>query len=796
MPISDSYSETIKGNFNESKRFIMGFVRKGIPWVDADENKKEWIRFTQMRRAFDILIGNASPNNGFKPVGTGANNDFTLKGGDGSLDGAGRMYVAGMGCFLLSDIAYKNAGASDDQLSIFPSISFITTSVIANDTINDEGANFIPGELVGRTVTPDVKQPALTATVIQNGANTIVVNTDLVVLGVNLSTLPRYRVELSPPNAGVRTDDIYINAWVDEITDTKDPSIRHNLGTLIAGQFYGGLRQTIYVRQGGGAVALKYVDVNGLEHFLTKIGTISRTAGQNALNPIDVVDLRATSGSLTSFLPKAGGTMTGNIQLNGADIVMLGAEKVDGRDVSVDGAKLDGITFTGPGVAALLPLISWPVQGTDLVAVATQAVNVSTYLKNRVPGGTVSQKGVITAPPLNRVVTQGSSTEDDIIDATGAKVFGRLTEATQVLSGTIAFTFGSTTIAGTGTSWLTQLQVGDIIHGADGNWYTIATVGPAEGAATLVETYLGPNASGVGGVNRQRWTLSLFSNVNGTETAFTPSGPIGISWFWHEVFDSATRPVINPLFSIPSDQVAGEVPIATTSLPGRVQLAPDGGVTAGQAVQADDSRLGRVKIQNAGVQTGVALGAGATSGLEGIVNVIAGNSGISIAVYEDAGTGKVTIVFTNTSPGGGGPPAYGGTPQPDVAGGAAGNPANYAAGTHQHTPSTFYTIQRTFLHQSQTTAVTVNTGFTPRMMLALAHQGNIVSVGAALSQAQQAAVSVSGSGANENTGQVITSLTAGTWAVSQFNATSVVINPSGVGVAWDMDFFVFGDNLP
>ena len=58
---------------------------------------------------------------------------------------------------------------------------------------------------------------------------------------------------------------------------------------------------------------------------------------------VDGVDIASRDAVLTSTtttanaaLPKAGGTMTGNI-------VMSGAQTVDGRDLSVDGAKLDGI---------------------------------------------------------------------------------------------------------------------------------------------------------------------------------------------------------------------------------------------------------------------------------------------------------------------------------------------------------------------------------------------------------------------------------------------------------------------
>lgn len=793
MTITGNYSETIKGNYDETKRFFMGYVRKGIPWIDADENKKEWIRFTQMRRAFDVLIGNASPNNGFKPVGTSATNDFTLKGGDGTLNGAGRMYVAGLGCFLLSDINYANTGATPDQLSIFSTISFFTTTTTANDTIQDSAANFIPGELVGATITPDVKQPLITVTVISNTANTIVTNGNLVTLGIAIEA--HYRVELAPPSVGTRMDDVYINAHVAEISDTIDPSIRHNLGTLIAGQFYGGLQQVIYVRAGGGALAPSYIDVDSLEHFLTKIGTITRTAGQGAINPIDVIDLRATSGSLTAFVPKVGGTMTGDLQLNGANIVPLGTERVDGRRVSVDGAKLDTIVFTGPGVAALLPLISWPAQGTDLVGVATPSVNVSVSLKGRVPGGSVSAKGVITGPPLNRVVIQNSLTKDDILDATGAKAFGRLTETTQVLTGTMTFTFGSTSVVGVGTLFTSQVAAGDIIQGADTNWYTVATAPGSDLGLTLIETYLGTTTSGVSGVNRQRWTLTFFALDAGTENPFTPA-TVNISWFWHEVFDAYTRPVINPLFEIPSDQVAGEVPLATTTLPGRVQLATDGDTVATHAVVGSDSRLGQIKVANNLTATGSAVGVGLTSGLESVLNFITG-SGMSIAIVEDPTTKRISLTFANTSPGGGGPPAYTGTPQPDIAGGAAGNPANYSAGSHQHTPSSFYTQQTVFQHFTQTGAATITTGFTPRLLIALALNGSIISVGAAVAVGKQAAVAIStGGGTNESSANAITSGSSGTWAVSQFNTTSVIVSPSGVGSAWTMDFFIMGDNLP
>ena len=62
---------------------------------------------------------------------------------------------------------------------------------------------------------------------------------------------------------------------------------------------------------------------------------VSNLAAVKSFNPADYAT--AAQGTLAAnALPKSGGTMTGNI-------AMSGTETVDGRDVSVDGAKLDGI---------------------------------------------------------------------------------------------------------------------------------------------------------------------------------------------------------------------------------------------------------------------------------------------------------------------------------------------------------------------------------------------------------------------------------------------------------------------
>lgn len=91
------------------------------------------------------------------------------------------------------------------------------------------------------------------------------------------------------------------------------------------------------------------------------------------------------------------------------------------------------------------------------------------------------------------------------------------------------------------------------------------------------------------------WTLSFFSFDESTgETAFDATALSGatIQWYVQEVFGLDSFPTFDPAYSVPSDQLAGEVPDGTaTGTKGKVEFAPDGNTDALKAVQGSDSRL-------------------------------------------------------------------------------------------------------------------------------------------------------------------------------------------------------------
>lgn len=120
----------------------------------------------------------------------------------------------------------------------------------------------------------------------------------------------------------------------------------------------------------------------------------------------------------------------------------------DGSDG--EGAQIDAVNI------ANVPLKGYVQQGTTFSATGASG-NVSSYLSLKTPGGSTSSEGVVTAAPNNKVVLRqgsGANEDDEIVDASGNVVYGRLTYATGVwtlsyyslVSGTeTTYSFGGST---------------------------------------------------------------------------------------------------------------------------------------------------------------------------------------------------------------------------------------------------------------------------------------------------------------------------------------------------------------
>ena len=106
--------------YNASKRYRVQF-QKGVALADSECREIQDVSDSFIRQLINSNYPRgSSTNNGFKVEESGTDNtdNFTIKGGNGTVDGAGVLFVDGYILFLKSDIEYKdqnNSGAITDD---------------------------------------------------------------------------------------------------------------------------------------------------------------------------------------------------------------------------------------------------------------------------------------------------------------------------------------------------------------------------------------------------------------------------------------------------------------------------------------------------------------------------------------------------------------------------------------------------------------------------------------------------------------------------------------------------------
>lgn len=131
---------------------------------------------------------------------------------------------------------------------------------------------------------------------------------------------------------------------------------------------------------------------------------------------------------------------------------------------ATDKTKLDGVTFTDAGVAALFNNQAKRFQPGNFNAPAATSLDVTGLMVGQNPGGSSSVEGVVTAAPNNRVEIRDLDF-DEVVDDQGNKVYGRITEAAAVWTlsffsireagaGETAYDF--TPFSGTDFQWFVQ----------------------------------------------------------------------------------------------------------------------------------------------------------------------------------------------------------------------------------------------------------------------------------------------------------------------------------------------------
>jgi len=186
-------------------------------------------------------------------------------------------------------------------------------------------------------------------------------------------------------------------------------------------------------------------------------------------------------------------TETGAVVVEDADISQLGGQFHVGREL--EGYVVDKGLFGG--------------------APAGISDDVSALFPTDVPGGSTTQRGAVTAPPLN-YVTLVDQVGDEVLHSSGARMFGRLTEAATVW--TLAYLY---------------------IDGAGAE----QTMDPSSDTSGVAPTDI---------------------RLVGTPVVFSRNDP--------------ARPLFQSGVARLSDQVVGDIPTATTTVQGKALAGPTGPV--------------------------------------------------------------------------------------------------------------------------------------------------------------------------------------------------------------------------
>lgn len=95
FPTDFTVGDYIGDNFEELKRYINVLHQNGRSIYNVDQNEKQSINDTWKRRIMQNLLGDASVEDAFQVVGTGADNDFQLVGGDNAPATPKNAFVGG-----------------------------------------------------------------------------------------------------------------------------------------------------------------------------------------------------------------------------------------------------------------------------------------------------------------------------------------------------------------------------------------------------------------------------------------------------------------------------------------------------------------------------------------------------------------------------------------------------------------------------------------------------------------------------------------------------------------------------
>lgn len=303
-----SYSRFI---YDKAKQYVYPLVPQGKAILDADFNDWFEILFNIQKDllhnlsagSFDDGVFSEDPPNpgGFEVVESSTENqdNFVVSPGDGYLQGLPLMLVEED-----DDIEYlpdvDAAGATVGRANLHSRVTYVDYNILnpGYTTVKDSAMKWPDDAHNGREIVPDISDTTTAHTIADTKSdNEILISGDV---SSQFTVGEPYLIKLSTPG-GSRTDQIWLNTYLDEVDSVEDPDLLHPIKGGYEGCRRMKCRTIIEIEEdtgGSPAFATDYVDADGNQHYRVMLAEITRNDAY--LETADITDQRV---SLSSFSP-------------------------------------------------------------------------------------------------------------------------------------------------------------------------------------------------------------------------------------------------------------------------------------------------------------------------------------------------------------------------------------------------------------------------------------------------------------------------------------------------------------
>jgi len=277
------------GIFNERRRYVGALAQRselGRPAYVVSTDFYDWSRIIEAnaQRMGQLMLSGVVGADAWKiEVAAVPAGNFNLKGGSGTAETSARALVGGYLARLFEDVDYRCNLPGPFSTVMADQIHRQYTTAIGA-VLTDDRAKWKVVAGVGALATA-----GLSCVIAETGvAYPITANTETTLTlggGFNAALLtgsPRhYYIELKTLAAD-RDCDVYLDVHVEDWGATEDGYLNHNPGgTLLESMRRRKLIQQVWVEQvDAEQPTADYVDLGGVQHYVLKLGTITRVAWQ------------------------------------------------------------------------------------------------------------------------------------------------------------------------------------------------------------------------------------------------------------------------------------------------------------------------------------------------------------------------------------------------------------------------------------------------------------------------------------------------------------------------------------